>query len=94
MNNYRQWRLFCGNLISRLSFLWIPRTDALLFVGQALDINFAHAGHIGPWARPQIASQEQYDTIESTNPERHIETEAVLRQTDIKTVGEENILSK
>ena len=72
----------------------LPNTDALFLGGQALDINFAHAGHIGPWARPQIASQKQYETIESTNPERHIETEAVLRQTDINTVGEENILSK
>ena len=72
----------------------LPSTDALFLGGQALDINFAHAGHIGPWARPQTASQRQYETIESTNPERHIEMDAVVRQTDIKTAGEENIRSK
>lgn len=26
----------------------LPNTDALFLGGQAWDINFAHAGHIGP----------------------------------------------
>ena len=37
----------------------IPNTDAFLFDGHTLDINFAQAGHIGPWARPETARHKQ-----------------------------------
>ena len=65
-----------------------------MFAGQAFDINFAHAGQIGPWARPQIARNTEYESIDSVNPERHIETDAIPKQKDIKMAGEENIRSK
>ena len=71
----------------------IPKTDAFFVGWQAFTINFAHAGQIGPCAIPDTASQIQYEYMVPANPERHIEIEATLKQTDIKMAGEENILS-
>ena len=37
----------------------IPIIDAFLFDGHTLDINFTHAGHIGPCAKPERLRQIQ-----------------------------------
>ena len=71
----------------------LPKTDAFFVGWQAFAINFAHAGQIGPWANPDTASQIQYEYMVPANPERHIEIDVMLKQTDIKMAGEEKILS-
>ena len=92
---YYQWssglKIFSNDEI--IQSFKIPKTDAFFVGWQAFAINFAHAGQIGPWANPDTASQIQYEYMVPENPERHIEIDAMLKQTDIKMAGEEKILS-